>query len=276
MKVGMLTAPFGNDDMDTVLDFAAEAGFDSLEIRVPSVHCDLDNVDYVAMQDAVSEAGLEISSLAAYVDITNGDPAVRQANRDILSKALDAVEKLDCDCLCCMAGIPAPGKSREQSIKEDAAPFYREFAKKAADKGVKLAMENWFATNIRALNNWEMIFNEVPAENFGLNFDPSHLAWQGIDVLAAVDKFASRIFHTHAKDVEVDQNKLAWLGNQEGGWWRYVIPGLGDIDWGTYVGRLRRNGFNGVLSIEHEDGAVGREEGFEIGLGYLRLFADGS
>ncbi len=276
MKVGMLTAPFGNDDMNTVLDFAAEAGFDCLEIRVPSKHCDLDNLDYNALQDSVSEAGLEISSLAAYVDITNGDAAVREANRAILSKALDAVEKLDCDVLCCMAGLPPAGKTREQCIVEDAAPFYREFAKKAADKGVNLAMENWYATNIRALHQWEQIFNEVPAENFGLNFDPSHLAWQGIDYLYAVEKFASRIFHTHAKDVEVNQPKLAWLGNQEMGWWRYVIPGFGDIDWGVYCARLRRNGFNGVLSIEHEDGALGREEGFELGLGYLRLFADGS
>ncbi len=276
MEVGMLTAPFGNDDMQTVLDFAADAGFDCLEIRVPSKHGDLDNLDYNALQDSVSEAGLEISSLAAYVDITNGDPAVRQANRDILSKALDGVEKLDCDVLCCMAGLPPAGKTREQSIAEDAAPFYREFAKQAADKGVKLAMENWYATNIRALNQWEMIFNEVPAENFGLNFDPSHLVWQGIDHLLAVEKFASRIFHTHAKDVEIVQHKLAWLGNQETGWWRYVIPGFGDIDWGVYCARLRRNGFNGVLSIEHEDAALGREEGFKLGLGYLRLFADGS
>lgn len=276
MKVGMLTAPFGNDDMDTVLAFAAEAGFDCLEIRTPCKHCDLDTLNLEKLQDDVSEAGLEISSLAAYVDITNGDPAVRDANRDILSKALDAVEKLECGVLCCMAGIPAAGKSREQSITEDAAPFYREFAKKAADKGVKLAMENWFATNIRGLHNWEQIFNEVPAENFGLNFDPSHLAWQGIDHLLAVEKFASRIFHTHAKDVEIVQHKLAWRGNQDAGWWRYVIPGFGDIDWGVYCARLRANGFNGVLSIEHEDGAVGREEGFELGLGYLRLFADGS
>ena len=276
MKVGMLTSPYGNDDLDMVLDCAAEAGFDCLEIRGPSKHCDFDTLDAAALQAAVNEAGLEISSIAAYVDVTAGDPDTRAANRAILHQALDAVAKLDCDCLCCMAGQPPAGKTREQSIVEDAGPFYREFAKEAADKGVKLAMENWFATNIRCLSQWELIFNEVPAENFGLNFDPSHLHWQGIDVMLAVEKFASRIFHTHAKDVEINAHKLAWLGNQESGWWRYVIPGLGEIDWGVYCARLRRNGFNGVLSIEHEDSAVGREEGFELGLGYLRLFADGS
>lgn len=276
MKVGMLTAPFRGESLATILDFAAEAGFDCLEIAVPSTACDLENCDFTAMQDAVSEAGLEISSLAAYTDVTNADPATREENQRVLALALDAVEKLDCDCLCCLAGMPPAGVTREQTIKELAAPFYREFAKKAADKGVKLAMENYFATNIRSLGQWELIFDEVPAENFGLNFDPSHLYWQGIDILAAVEQFASRIFHTHAKDVEIVQHKLAHLGNQESGWWRYVIPGFGDINWGVYCARLRQNGFNGVLSIEHEDGALGREEGFELGLGYLRLFADGS
>jgi sugar phosphate isomerase/epimerase len=276
MKVGMLTSPFGSEDWPTIVDFAADAGFDSIEVRAPSPHCDLENTDWPAFQAVVDEAGLEISSLAVYLDITNGDAATRDENRRQLSLALQALGQLNCKILCCMAGIPPAGKTREASIVEDAAPFYREFAKQAADAGVQLAMENWFATNIRCLSQWELIFNEVPAENFGLNFDPSHLVWQGIDHLLAVEKFASRIFHTHAKDVEIAQHKLAWVGNQEYGWWRYVIPGLGDIDWGVYCARLRRNGFNGVLSIEHEDGAVGREEGFEMGLGYLRLFADGS
>lgn len=276
MKVGMLTAPFSNDDMDTVVNFAAEAGFDSLEIRGPSKHCDFDNLNVEAIQDAVSQADLEISSIAAYVDITNGDAATREANRAIIDKALNAVEKLECGVLCCTAGLPPVGMTREQCIVNEAAPYFRELTKKAADKGVKIAMENWYATNIRSLGQWDMIFNEVPAENFGLNFDPSHLVWQGIDHLYAVEKFASRIFHTHAKDVEIKQHKLSYLGNQESGWWRYVIPGFGDIDWGVYCARLRANGFNGVLSIEHEDSAVGREEGFELGLGYLRLWADGS
>lgn len=276
MKVGMLTAPYHNDDFATVLDFASEAGFDALEIRTPTKHCSPDETDFVALEATANEAGLEVSSLAAYVDITHGDEATRKANRDLLAKCLTQLTKMNCKTLCVLAGLPPAGVSREKCIVECAAPFYREFAKQAADAGVRLAMENWYATNIRGLSQWELIFNEVPAENFGLNFDPSHLYWQGIDVVGAVEKFASRIFHTHAKDVEIYHNKLAWLGNQESGWWRYVIPGFGEINWGVYIAALRRNGYNGVLSIEHEDSAVGREEGFELGLGYLRLWADGS
>jgi sugar phosphate isomerase/epimerase len=55
----------------------------------------------------------------------------------------------------------------------------------------------------------------------------------------------------------------------EKGWWRYVIPGLGVVDWGQYVGRLKLCGFDGVLSVEHEDRAYQAEEGFALALKYL-------
>ena len=276
MKVGMLTAPFGTESMEEIVDFAAEAGFDCLEIRVPSPHCDLDNVDYTAMQDLVSESGLEISSLAAYVDITNGDPAVRAENQLILSKALDAVEKLDCDCLCCMAGLPAPGKSREQSIKEDAAPFYREFAKKAADKGVKLAMENWFATNIRSLSQWDMIFNEVPAENFGLNFDPSHLHWQGVDPVEFIRAFPDRIYHMHFKDAVTKLNGKTGIlashlnfGDPRRGW-DFRSPGRGSVNFEEIIRALNDVGYQGPLSVEWEDSGMDREFGAREACQYVR------
>jgi len=113
----------------------------------------------------------------------------------------------------------------------------------------------------------------VPNANFGLNYDPSHLMWQEIDYIAGVDRYGKRIFHTHAKDTAVKEHLRRWVGNQDGGgWWRYVIPGLGQVRWGEYISALKANGYDGVLSIEHEDGSVGREEGFLIGKKYLEQF----
>lgn len=112
----------------------------------------------------------------------------------------------------------------------------------------------------------------VPDENMGLNYDPSHLLHQGIDYLEAVERFKDRIFHTHAKDTEVKQHVLRWVGNQSRGWWRYVIPGFGEVNWGVYIARLRSIGYDDVLSIEHEDGAFGVEEGFIKGQRYLSQF----
>ena len=82
---------------------------------------------------------------------------------------------------------------------------------------------------------WEII----PDKNFGLNLDPSHLVLQMIDYERVVREFKDRIFHTHAKDTEVKQHALRLIGNQSNGWWRYVIPGYGDINWGVYIARLR-------------------------------------
>ena len=114
----------------------------------------------------------------------------------------------------------------------------------------------------------------MPDENFGLNFDPSHLLWQEIDYLAAVAEFAPRIFHTHAKDCVIDDAALRRLGVLERGWWRYSIPGTGRVAWGEYLGRLRDVGFDGAVSIEHEDRTFGAEEGFRAGARFLRQWIE--
>jgi len=278
MKVGLLTGPFGGESLAEVVAFASQAGFDSLEVAAGpgSRHCDTANLtaaEVKRMRALVDGAGLEISSLACYINVTEGDPARRKAAQDLLTGVVKAAEKLGVGVVCCGAGLPPGGMSREEAIRTLAKPFYSKLCAAAAKKGIRLALENWFATNIMHLDQWALMFSEVPNGNFGLNFDPSHLYWQEIDYLAAVEEFAPRIFHTHAKDTEVRQHVKARVGTQVGGWWRYVIPGYGDIDWGVYIARLRRVGYNGVLSIEHEDSALGREEGFIKGLAHLKQFA---
>lgn len=277
MQVGLLTARHRGDTMDTIVDFAVEAGFDALEVEVrpgcTHLSVDMDPAEAADNVAKVRDAGLEISQMSCFVDISEADEEARAANQAALRKAVDLASANDVEVVGCLAGKPCGGMSREETIDQIAAPFYNELCPEAADKGVRFAMENWFATNIMHLGQWEHIFEAVPHDNFGLNFDPSHLYHQQIDYLHAVEVFSEKIFHTHAKDTEIIAHKLAWFGNRdERTWWRYVIPGFGEIDWGVYIARLRDNGFNGTLSIEHEDRALGREEGFVKGLNYLRLF----
>jgi len=278
MYVGILTAPFGKETLEQVAAFAGEYGFGGLEIAAGpgSKHIDLTNftqADADRVQDLMERRALAISSLAAYVNNTDPDPAKRKANNEIVQKAVDAAALLGVEVVCTLAGHPVPGKSKMQTIEEECPQVFPPLLEYAAQKGVKIALENWYATNIQHLGHWQRLFEVVPNQNFGLNFDPSHLLWQEIDYIAAVERFADRIFHTHAKDTEVKESRKRWVGNQDGGgWWRYVIPGLGQVRWGEYLAALRANGYNGVLSIEHEDGAVGREEGFLIGKKYLEQF----
>jgi sugar phosphate isomerase/epimerase len=97
-----------------------------------------------------------------------------------------------------------------------------------------------------------------------LNFDPSHLLWLGIDPVAVVTPYADRILHVQAKDVEIDpvgRDRFGVFGNAVdradspwvSGWWRYRIPGLGEVDWASLVTALSTAGFDGVVSVEHED-----------------------
>lgn len=276
MQIGLLTAPFRNQPLEDVIAFAGANDFDALEVASgPGARhidvSDLPDSRVSEIKKLLEANNLVISSLAWYADMT--DPEGREQKMADFRLLIDAAERLGVDVVCTLAGKPVPGKDKFKTIEEDGAVVFPPLVEYAASKGIKVALENWFATNIQGLAHFDKMFEVVPHENFGLNFDPSHLLWQGIDYIAAVDRFAKRIFHTHAKDTEVREDRLAYLGNQERGWWRYVIPGFGKVKWGEYIAALRRNGYNGVLSIEHEDGAIGREEGFIKGKNYLRMFA---
>lgn len=274
MYVGILTAPFNGEPLDNAIAFATEAGITGMEITAgPGAHIDTT----VFTQDAAKKlreqtdaSGIVISGLAYYTNICDGKPETAETFR----KVMQAASWLGVDVVCAMAGMPVPGKSKHETIRDDVPKFYTPILSEAADLGLKIALENWTATNIQDFSHWDLLFDVLPQENFGLNYDPSHLIWQGIDYLAGVDRYKDRIFHTHAKDTDMKDHVRRHVGYLGAGWWRYVIPGFGQIDWGTYVERLNGIGYTGTLSIEHEDGSQGREEGFIRGARYLSRYVD--
>jgi sugar phosphate isomerase/epimerase len=102
---------------------------------------------------------------------------------------------------------------------------------------------------------WREMFSIIPDENFGLNLDPSHLIWLMIDPNRVVREFKDRIFHVHAKDLEIDREGLYENGTLSlgMGWQIPRLPGLGEVDWGRFISQLYRFGYDYVISIEHED-----------------------
>ncbi len=277
MYVGILTGPFSSEPLEVVAAFAGQYSFGGLEIAAGpgSKHIDTDNFgkpQAQALLDLMDKRALQISAVAAYTNVTDGDADRRARNINTVHNAIEAASLLGVEVVCAIAGLPPAGKDKYKTLEEDCAPAFTPLVEFAAQKGIRIALENWYATNIQHLGHWQKLFELVPNANFGLNFDPSHLVHQDIDYLEAVDKFANRIFHSHGKDTEIKAHVKRIVGNQGSGWWRYVIPGLGVIRWGEYIAALRRNGYDGVISIEHEDDAVGREEGFLIGKKYLQQF----
>ncbi|MDI9602562.1 MAG: sugar phosphate isomerase/epimerase family protein [Armatimonadota bacterium] len=278
MKVGMLTSPFGREPLAEAVRFAADAGFDALEIATGrgSAHCDVTEGDAKAAQEVsrlVTDAGLEISSFACYANVFAEGPSINEGVVSAIRGAIDSASAIGVDVVCCLAGMSASGVSKEVMIKEWAPQVWLPLAEYAQSKGVKIAFENYFATLLQSTREFIWFFESCPHPCLGLNYDPSHLVHQGCDHHEPVELFADRVFHTHAKDTDINERTLRRIGNLNSGWWRYCIPGYGVIDWGQYIATLRENGVNNVLSIEHEDGALGREEGFLRGLAYLRQFA---
>jgi sugar phosphate isomerase/epimerase len=273
MHVGILTAPLRTQPLEILIPWAASQNIMALEVDVSSgSHLDASNVSDAQIENLralLDRYGMRISSLASYGKLTGASDEVMKRDRRTLEAAIELAARLGVSVVCTLAGMPVLGKSKEKTILEDVSGAFRPMLDLAGELGVKLALENWYATNIQHLEHWRMIFEVLPDAHFGLNFDPSHLDWQGIDVLVAVQEFRERIFHVHAKDVTVNESKRLRVGYGGDGWWRYVLPGYGRIHWGELMSCLRLHGYNDVLSIEHEDAAFAPEEGFALAARYL-------
>jgi sugar phosphate isomerase/epimerase len=161
------------------------------------------------------------------------------------------------------------GRDKDKTVEENFEEFTKVspgIDKYAGERSVKIAIENcpmifsndeWPGGNNLASSpaNWRKMFEIIPDENFGLNLDPSHLIWLMIDYNRAVRDFADRIFHVHAKDLEIDRDGLYEHGTISlgMGWQIPRLPGLGEVDWGRFISTLYRFGYDYVISIEHED-----------------------
>ena len=126
----------------------------------------------------------------------------------------------------------------------------------------------WHSVNLAwSPRNWSEMFDRVKSTALGLEFDPSHLVWQGIDHMQALRDFKDRVYHSHAKDTEMLVNNVRREGilGIHHNCWRYRIPGYGVINWAEYISGLIEIGYDGGIAIEHEDPVFSGER-FEEGL----------
>lgn len=279
MKLGLLTAAFPDTPLSEVASWAADSGYSMLEVacwprqsgpqrRYAGVS-HLDVVDLAPNQateivEDLRSRGTEISALAYYPNPLHPDPAQRESVLAHLRALIAAAPLL---------GVPVVntfvGGDQHKSQDENFADFrtvFPDLVSLASDNGVKLAIENcpmifsgdeWPAGHNIAYNPhiWEQMFDVVDNPTLGLNLDPSHLIWQMIDTERVVRDFGERIYHVHAKDLQVDHEGLYRRGIMSAGigWQVPRLPGLGDVDWRRFVSALYRSGYDYVLCVEHED-----------------------
>ena len=182
-----------------------------------------------------------------------------------------------------------PSKSVSENLKE-VKKVWPAIIEYAADKGVKIAIENcpmlftddeWpggqnlFTTPAI----WRQVFEILPYDNFGINYDPSHFVWQQIDYIAPLYEFKDKIFHVHYKDIKVFDDKLKDVGVMATPL-QYMspkLPGLGDVDWCNYVSALTDIGYEGYTCIEVEDKSFEKDDqavrnSITLSTRYLRNF----
>jgi sugar phosphate isomerase/epimerase len=300
VKLGLLTAAFPDLSLERVAEWASGEGFELLEIacwpaaggekrRYAGVtHLDVDAFDPDAVHETLSRHGLGISALAYYPNNLHPDDAHREAVNAHLRKVIDAAERLGVEIVGTFVG-----NDQHRPLPENLARFreiWPALVDYAGERGVRIAIENcpmifsydeWPGGQNLAYAPaiWEEMFTAIPAENFGLNLDPSHLVWLLIDYERAVYDFADRIFHVHAKDLEIRRDGLYRNGSFSAGigWQVPRLPGLGEVRWDRFVAALYAVGYDHVLSVEHEDrGFEGSEKlvkrGFLVARNALRPY----
>lgn len=279
MQLGFVSAILSDQSLDEVLAFAAGEGFDCVEVLCwppggPDrayggvTHLDVSEFSQAQADDAralFDKHGVRPSALGYYSVPLSADAAQAEQAVGHLHKVIDAAAMLGLSNVNSFVGA-----NQNLSMEENFQLFEKVWPpiiRHAEERGVRIGIENcpmlyrntWpFGLNLaHSPAVWRRMFAAIPSDAFGLNYDPSHLRMQLIDPIAPIREFGPRIVHAHAKDMRIETHLLNDLGSFALPMDRSTakIPGLGDIDWGAFVGALSDAGYDGPICIEVEDEA---------------------
>ncbi|OIB56552.1 sugar phosphate isomerase/epimerase family protein [Natrialba sp. SSL1] len=307
MQLGVHTPPLADESLEGALSYLAEQGVDALEPGVGG-HPGQDHLprtEYLndadaqeELHDLLEEYELEISALAAHNNPLHPDDE-RAATADTeLREAIELADQLDVGVVTCFSGLPAGGPNDEvpnwitapwppehdEALSYQwnvAVDYWTDLADHADEHDVDVAIE--MHPNMLVYEPHGMArLREEAGERIGANFDPSHLYWQGITITDAIRYLGERdaIYHAHAKDTKLydaqarekgvldttpygDEPNRSWL-------FRSVGYGHGEAHWKDIVSTLRMVGYDGTLSIEHEDSLTSSREGLEKAIDLLQ------
>jgi sugar phosphate isomerase/epimerase len=256
VKLGFLTGNIAD------IEKASRLGFEAIELnssafgRAGEGALDKSKIDQASQ--LCDSHHITISALA-YYDLSSRAPAADKITA-AYERVFDAAEALGIQTIASMSGFDAnrDWAGNVQLFADRFGPV----AKSAEKRGVRVAFENWMGfggslpfkpVNMGgAPDTWDAWFKAVPSKALGLEFDPSHLYWQGIDHLRALREYKDRVYHVHAKDTEMLPERR-YRGGVNGNYFRFRIPGYGEINWTHFISALNEIGYTGGVAIEHED-----------------------
>lgn len=278
MRIGVLTRGEIED-----LDWAQRLGFRSIEwMRFHDSPAGPNHADWKSFAEKfAAEAGardLRISAIGALYQ-NPLDPKQTGFARAVFHRAIEVAAHLGVKTVAGFAGavieteLDQRGGHLVYKPFENYLPqvlaFWEPEAKFAADRGVRIAFEHCpqGAYHLPLMNYnmlgqpamWERLFNATKCENFGIEWDASHLLCQFIDPVANIHKFGRKIFHVHAKDAFVNRRLLEEYGICHPGVAEHRFPGLGQANWAEIIHALLRAGYDSDLNIEGRHDPVFRD-----------------
>lgn len=282
MLLGLVSAIADTMNYEEMIDFVSESGLECVEVacwpagkaerRYAGVsHIDVDRVledeSYTKhVLQYASDRNVKISSLAFYPNPLDANLEKRAATIKHLCKVICASAKLGVNMVTTFIG-----RDQTRTVEENlelVKEVWPSIIALAEEKQVKIAIENCpmlFGTDqwpggqnlMTTPAIWRKVFEILPSDNLGLNYDPSHFVWQMIDYIKPIYEFKDKIFHVHYKDIKVYPDRLQQVGimGYPLDFMSPKLPGLGDVDWGKYVSALTDIGYTGYTCIEIEDKA---------------------
>jgi len=306
MRLGLFTPIFNGLSLDSLLvELKKYPQIETLEIGTGgwpgNSHLDLDAL--LANKEAtrayrlkLEDAGLTISALSCHGNPVHPKKEIAGRDDELLRKTVRLAEQMHVPVVVTFSGCPGgsaldvtpnwitaawPPEFSDALAwqwEERLIPYWKDAAQFAKDAGVKVALE---AHPGFCVYNPETVLKLRAAvgSSVGINLDPSHLWWQGIDILAAIAALGEAIFHFHAKDVAIhtamrdingvldtksyrEMAKRSWL-------FRSVGWGHGELEWKRIASALRLVGYDYVMSIEHEDALASTHEGLSSAISML-------
>jgi sugar phosphate isomerase/epimerase len=304
MRAGVFTPLLSQLPLAAVLNKLQSLGIETVELGTGNypgdAHCQLsmleDSSVLAEFQKVLADHGATVSALSCHGNALHPDQARAKRDREVSRKTILLAEKLGVPVVVDFSGCPgdsptatAPNwvtcpwppdflKVLDWQWNEVVAPYWIGHARFAADHGVKIAIEMHPGFVVYSPETM-LRLRSLTGPNVGCNLDPSHLFWQGIDPIAAIRVLGDAIFSVHAKDTQLYPANLPRTGvldtkpytdERNRGWiFRTCGYGHGTEWWTEFISTLRMFGYDGVLSIEHEDSLLSPEEGLTKAADFL-------
>lgn len=316
MKLGVFAVLFSDKSLEEALDYIKESGLDTVEIGaggfIGDAHCKpaellADEGKLAAFKAAFESREIEISALSCHGNPLHPNENIANQDHQRFEDTVRLAAKLGIEHVVTFSGCPGESDYSlhpvwitcpwptdfsdvvEWQWTEKVIPYWKKQNEFLKQHNVKVAVEphpGFVVYNTETV----LRLRETCGEQIGCNFDPSHYFWQGMDPVASIKALgdANALYHFHAKDTRIDRQNSGLNGvldtksyreiSKRSWVFRTVGYGHGEDTWREIISALQTIGYNGAISIEHEDGLMSVEEGFTKAVAFLedKLIKEGA